>query len=104
MMITQMEFDSDPSALAGIMEAYTEKRANLPAALDSINDNSYYDVPEYLPAGDYSITAKIHYSGGGLYTYNAKIRVEGGTLSSILGILMGILPKWIVKPVVGLVL
>jgi hypothetical protein len=106
-MIDSVEFESSPSAMAGILEAFMEKRTQFPKALEPIHDTNAYEIPGLLPAGDYEITALIHYSGpqSGTAKYTANVKVENeGLLSMILGLLAKILPKFIVKPITGAVI
>jgi hypothetical protein len=103
--ITQVEFISEPTAMAGILEAFLEKRVEFPKKLDPVNDINAYEIPGILPAGEYVISAKVHYTGSykGTYDYPARVKVENeGVLSFILGLLIKIMPKAISKPLVGL--
>jgi len=106
-MVDSVEFNSDPSAIGGVLEAFMEKRVEFPKKLDPVSDDNAYELPGLVPAGDYKVTALIHYSGGqtGTGRYNANIRVENeGILSMILGLIVKIMPKFIVKPIAGLVI
>lgn len=103
-MITGAEFNSEPSVLGAVAEAYFEKRVELPHELTSDHYSEYYDLPGFMPSGDYSIKASLFYSGG-VYDYSARISVENeGALSTVLGLLLKILPKALVKPLVSLLL
>jgi hypothetical protein len=105
--ITGVEFTSSPSAMGGILEAFMEKRVEFPKKLESMNDENSYELPGFVPAGEYDITAKISYTGSfqGTIDYNAKIQVQNeGILSMILGIVMKVMPKFIVKPIASFVL
>ena len=104
--ITGVEFTSSPSAMAGILEAFMDKRVEFPKILDNMNDANSYELPGFIPAGEYDITAKISYSGSyqGSSDYNAKIQVENeGILSFLLGLIMKVIPKGLMKPIAGLV-
>ena len=105
--ITRVEFDSTPSAMGGILEAFLESRVDFPYKLKNIDDTNLYELPGLVPAGEYDITAKAHYTGGrqGILEYKAKLKVENeGLLSMILGLIVKILPKSIVKPIVGAII
>jgi hypothetical protein len=105
--VTQVEFESTPSAMGGILEAFLESRVEFPYKLKNIDDTNSYELPGLVPAGDYDITAKVHYTGDrqGVYEYKAKLKVENeGLLSMILGLLSKILPKSIIKPLAGAIL
>ncbi|MFH0861995.1 MAG: hypothetical protein V1875_03095 [Candidatus Altiarchaeota archaeon] len=106
-VVDSVEINSVPSALGGILEAYIENSVEFPKELETTDNTNSYEVPGLVPAGDYQITALIHYSGGqsGTARYAANVRVENdGILSMILGLIMKILPKAIVKPIFGAVL
>jgi len=105
--ITGVEVDSEPAAIGAIVEAYIESRSSFPSKLEAMNDRGSYDLPGFVPAGDYSIKTKIRYGGDRIGTseYNARIRVENeGILSMILGLLMKFIPKFVVKPIAGAIL
>jgi hypothetical protein len=105
--VTRVEFESTPSAMGGILEAFMESRVDFPYEMKDFDDTNSYEVPGLVPAGDYDITAKVHYTGDrqGIYEYTAKLKVENeGLLSMILGLLTKILPKSIIKPLAGAVL
>jgi hypothetical protein len=103
--ITGVQFSSSPSAMAGILEAFVDKRVEFPKELDNMNDANSYELPGFLPSGEYDITATISYSGSyqGTMDYNAKIQVENeGILNFFLGLIMKVMPKFIMKPIAGL--
>lgn len=103
--ITGVQFTSSPSAMAGILEAFMDKRVSFPKQLDNMNDANSYELPGFLPSGEYDITATISYSGStqGTMDYNAKIQVENeGILNFFLGLIMKVMPKALMKPIAGL--
>ena len=103
--ISSIEFTSSPLAFGGVLEAFVEKRVEFPKTLEPFNDVNSYELPGIVPGGDYSITAKVHYTGDrqGVWQYDANLRVENeGILSMILSLLLKVLPKSIVKPIAGL--
>jgi len=105
--IDGVEFTSSPSAMAGIVEAFMEKRTSFPYKLEEIDDANAYELPGFLPGGDYNVVAKVRYSGSykGTTEYNARVRVENeGILSLILGLLLKVIPKAVAKPVFSLVI
>lgn len=105
--VTGVEVDSEPAALGAIVEAYVESRSSFPSELKPMNDRGSYDLPGFMPAGLYTVKAKIHYGGDrtGTSEYNARVRVENeGILSMILGLVMKFMPKFIVKPIAGAIL
>ncbi len=105
--VTGVEVDSEPAAFGAIVEAYIESRSSFPSKIKPMNDRASYDLPGFMPAGVYTITAKIHYGGdkAGTSEYDARVRVENeGILSMILGLVMKFMPKFIVKPIAGAIL
>ncbi|MFH1055826.1 MAG: hypothetical protein V1744_07030 [Candidatus Altiarchaeota archaeon] len=106
-VVSGVEFTSDPSAMAGILEAFLESRVDFPKTLESTEDTNSYDLPGFIPAGEYDITAKVHYSGSqtGVYTYRGNVQVENeGILSMLLGLIVKVTPKFIMKPLAGLII
>jgi hypothetical protein len=101
-LVYSVEFFSIPSSMAGVLEAFLEKRVTFPRKLESFRDTGYYLLPSFLPNGFYGIIARIHYGGvqQGIFNYKARIKIENrGLLSYTLGILMKFLPKTVVKMV-----
>jgi hypothetical protein len=100
-IVEDIRFSSSPAAMGQLLNDFVGDEARLPRRLKDIVHTESYDLPGVMPAGQYNLAAKVTYTGSqsGVVEYNGRIRVEStGFVSTLLGLVVKVLPGAISKP------